>query len=592
MILLQLKVDPMTITAKLQELTVDAVKELYEIEISPQDVLINQTRREFEGEYSIVVFPFVKAARRKPEDVGTAIGKVIKTNSSIVADFNVVKGFLNISLTSEVWTSFLKKSSQDEDYGFAFPSGRKVMVEYSSPNTNKPLHLGHIRNNLLGHSVSEILKACGHQVVKTQIINDRGIHICKSMLAWQRYGDGETPESSGLKGDHLIGKYYVKFNTVLKEQKAAIGPDAKDDDTEIMQATREMLIQWEQGDDAVLKLWKKMNGWVYDGFNETYARLGVEFDKNYFESKTYLEGKTMVQAGLDKGIFYKEDDGSVWCDLEDVGLDKKIVQRSDGTSVYMTQDLGTARLRYEEFGSDGMVYVVGNEQDYHFKVLFEILKKLEEPYAEQLHHLSYGMVNLPEGKMKSREGTVVDADDLMDEVIQEARIAAQERSEEAVDDENIQNVGLSALKFFILKVSPKKTIVFDPKASVDLQGHTGPYIQNAYVRIQSILRKSGMLDMSLTGEYTEFQDAEKHILVALHEYPRIIQAAGAAYDPAIVANFCYDLAKLYHKFYHDCRILTAESDAAKSFRLNLSQLTAHALKNGCSLLGIEMPERM
>lgn len=610
----------------IQSGVVAGVKSLYDLDILPDSITMNETRKEFEGDYTVVVFPYTKAARQKPEAIGEALGQYLVENVADIKAFNVVKGFLNLSVGDRYWVDFLGDTFQKVDYGKLAPNGQKVMVEFSSPNTNKPLHLGHIRNILLGWSTSKILDAAGYEVVKVQIVNDRGIAICKSMLAWKMFGEGETPESSGAKGDHFVGKYYVQFEKAFKaeystwqatpegktifQEKKKEGQDEStffkaykntyfNEYSKLGKTAKAMLLKWEANDLETIALWKQMNQWVYDGFETTYKNLGVAFDKYYYESNTYLLGKASIEAGLKEDIFYKKEDGSVWIDLEDAKLDHKLVLRSDGTSVYMTQDIGTAQLRYKDFGVDKMVYVVADEQNYHFQVLFEILKRLEEPYAEGLHHLSYGMVTLPEGRMKSREGTVVDADDLMAEVIEEARLNSSERgtiSDLTPEEQQqiIRKIGLGALKFFIIKVTPKKWMVFDPKESVDMQGQTGPYVQNAYVRIQSVLRKAKAegLDLTLSHTYQNLETAERDLLIALYKFPDLVKTAAEDYDPSVIANYCYDLAKGYHKFYHDHSILRADTPDAVVFRLQLSQLIANVLSLGMDLLGIEMPEKM
>jgi len=609
----------------LKEALSQALKSVYDLDNTSNEISLTDTKKEFDGEYTLVVFAYTKRVGKKPEDIGHELGAWLKENrADIVTDYNVIKGFLNLSLPKSFWRDTLGGLAEQENFGIASGDGSKVMVEFSSPNTNKPLHLGHIRNILLGWSTSKILEAVGHPVAKTQIINDRGIAICKSMLAWKLYGEGATPESTGIKGDHLAGDYYIRFETEFKEeykkwQSSSAGISTydslkKEKDTEAIffkryknqyfnehsvlgKQAKEMLQAWEKGEENIIALWKQMNGWVYDGFGVTYNDLGVEFDKLYYESNTYLLGKDIVNQGLASETFYRQNDGSVWIDLEDVGLDKKILLRSDGTSVYMTQDLGTAQMRYKELGTEKMIYTVADEQDYHFKTLFEILKKLEEPYTDGLYHLSYGMVDLPTGKMKSREGTVVDADVLIAEVIGEVRAAAEERGElEDITDEEKANIyrqiGLAALKFFILKVNPKKRMVFNPKESVDMQGQTGPYIQNAYVRIKSIRRK---LNEDILSDYSAYQDldpSEIDLVKALITYPDVVQLAANNYDPSNVASYAYELAKKFHKFYHDVRILTAETPEAKSFRMHLSDYVASVLEHALDLLGIEMPERM
>ncbi len=584
----------MEITQLIREQVVKAVDQLYSHTVDTSSLLVSPTRKEFEGDYTLVVFPFTKAAKKGPADIAKEIGDFLTSEVKEITGYNIIKGFLNLNVVNAYWSKYLNDLYHQEDFGQHAPNGRKVIVEYSSPNTNKPLHLGHMRNILLGWASSKIIAKAGNEVIKTQIINDRGIHICKSMIAWQLYGNGETPETNGTKGDHLVGKYYVEFNKKDKEQSAIL---PKEQESEIMLQARELLKKWEANDPATIEMWKTMNGWVYAGFNQTYENLGVTFDVVYYESETYLLGKDIIIKGLENGVFYQKEDGSVWIDLEDVKLDHKLVLRSDGTSVYMTQDIGTAKKRYEDYQMDGMTYVVGDEQNYHFKALFEILKKLKEPFAENLHHLSYGMVNLPHGKMKSREGTVVDADDLIKEVIGEVEQESKERGELDASEEEKQDiwriVGLGALKYHLLKVNPKKPMVFDPKESVDLQGQTGPYIQYAYVRIQGILRK---LDEEVNFEhvvnYQEIEPQEKHVLLLLQQYPGIIQRAANNFDPSEIAHYCYDVASAFHKFLHDVQVLTANTSEAKAFRLMLCKTTGNILKSAFALLGIEMPKRM
>ena len=596
----------------------------YEIGIAASDISLNLTKREFEGDYTIVIFPFVKRLKMSPAKLGASLGQAIVDEMEEVSTFNVVAGFVNLSITDKQWKKTLGVYTKDANLTTLPSNGKKVMVEFSSPNTNKPLHLGHIRNILLGWSSSQILKAAGYEVINTQIINDRGIAVCKSMLAWQRYGEGATPASTGIKGDHFVGQYYVMFDKKLKEEyktwqttgdaatvladKAKEGQSADDfystykndyfnEYSVLGRDAKEMLRQWEGGDVDIVALWKQMNDWVYDGFESTYKALGVSFDKLYYESDTYLLGKEVVEKGLEYGVFFKKDDGSAWVDLEAHKMDEKIVLRSDGTAVYMTQDIGTAMQRYADFGIDKMVYVVGDEQNYHFKVLFTILGMLGEPYADNLHHLSYGMVDLPEGRMKSREGTVVDADDLVQEVIAEAKKANDERGE--IDElsaeeqaDTLRKIGMSALKYFIIKVNPQKRMTFNPAESVDMQGQTGPYIQNAYVRIQSILRKSADYTESDYSTYNTLEPMEKSLMRSLGEFKDILAVAAENLDPSMIANYSYDLGKDYHKFYHDVRILKAESEAAKCFRLQLSRTVAVVLRDAMNMLGIEMPERM
>ena len=575
-----------------------ALNELYSVQVEPE---LQETRKEFDGDVTLVVFPFVRAAKKKPEEVAEELGNKLLELSAI-ADFNVVKGFLNLTLDRSVYVDQFKTFASDPHFGLPTPGSKGAyIVEYSSPNTNKPLHLGHIRNNLLGYSVAEILKANGVAVSKVQIINDRGIHICKSMLAWQEYGNGETPESTGLKGDHLVGKYYVKFDQVYKEEmkrlldKGKTGDEAKKLAPSLLKA-QEMLLKWEQGDAEVVTLWKTMNNWVYTGFNTTYTKLGVDFDKNYYESQTYVLGKDDVNKGLESGVFYQKDDGSVWIDLEDEGLDHKLVLRSDGTSVYMTQDIGTAIQRFKDFDAKGMTYVVGNEQDYHFKVLFLILSKLGYPWAEQLHHLSYGMVDLPSGKMKSREGTVVDADDLIDGMVADAEAISKELGkldglEIAAQKELFTTLGLGALKYFILKVDPKKRMLFNPAESIDFNGHTGPFIQYAYARIQSLQRKapeSSELDWSTLT----LNEDETIVIKSLLQFSDVVDQAARNFSPAVLANYTYELVKKYNGFYQNNSILKAESEQSIAFRLLLSKKVGEVIKASMNCLGIQVPNRM
>ena len=575
-----------------------ALNELYRVQVEPE---LQETRKEFDGDVTLVVFPFVRAAKKKPEEVAEELGNKLLELSAI-ADFNVVKGFLNLTLDRSVYVDQFKTFASDPHFGLPTPGSKGAyIVEYSSPNTNKPLHLGHIRNNLLGYSVAEILKANGVAVSKVQIINDRGIHICKSMLAWQEYGNGETPESTGLKGDHLVGKYYVKFDQVYKEEMKRLldegktGDEAKKLAPSLLKA-QEMLLKWEQGDAEVVTLWKTMNNWVYTGFNTTYTKLGVDFDKNYYESQTYVLGKDDVNKGLESGVFYKKDDGSVWIDLEDEGLDHKLVLRSDGTSVYMTQDIGTAIQRFKDFEAKGMTYVVGNEQDYHFKVLFLILSKLGYPWAEQLHHLSYGMVDLPSGKMKSREGTVVDADDLIDGMVADAEAISKELGkldglEIAAQKELFTTLGLGALKYFILKVDPKKRMLFNPAESIDFNGHTGPFIQYAYARIQSLQRKapeSSELDWSTLT----LNEDETIVIKSLLQFSDVVDQAARNFSPAVLANYTYELVKKYNGFYQNNSILKAESEQSIAFRLLLSKKVGEVIKASMNCLGIQVPNRM
>jgi arginyl-tRNA synthetase len=592
----------MTLENKIISLTVKAVKELYGADLSETQVTLQETRKEFDGQITVVTFPIVRISKKSPEQTGKEIGEFLQSEIEEIVGFNVIKGFLNLSAADNYWVSQLKDQVNKSTYGQFAPNGRKVMVEYSSPNTNKPLHLGHVRNNLLGFSVAEILKAYGYEVIKANLVNDRGIHICKSMLAWQLFGNGETPETSGLKGDHLVGKYYVVFDREYKKQiqelvsKGQSEEEAKKNAPLICQA-QAMLLKWEAGEKGTIDLWKKMNGWVYLGFEETYNKMGVDFDKYYYESNTYILGKDTIEEGLEKGVFFKKADGSVWIDLTEDGLDEKLVLRADGTSVYITQDLGTAELKHHDFNMDESIYVVGNEQDYHFKVLFLILAKLGKSWAKGLHHLSYGMVDLPSGKMKSREGTVVDADELIDEMVETARQRTEELGKvegfsEEEKTELYRMIGLGALKYFLLKVEPKKRLLFDPKESIDFQGNTGPFIQYTHARINSVLNKASY-QFPGTENYTHALTAiERELLVILNRYTQIVEAAAHDYSPALIANYVFELAKTYNKFYHEEPILKAEDEQVRNFRLELSAATAAVIKKGMSLLGIQVPERM
>lgn len=589
----------MNLKQKTAEILSHSISELFNF--VPERLEIQNTRKEFEGQYTLVTFPLIKELKKSPEDLGNEIGNAL-LEKKLISGFNVVKGFLNLSFPSEFWLNNLIENAADKEFGFIknHPDAKSVMVEYSSPNTNKPIHLGHIRNNLLGYSVANIFKAAGHKVQKIQIINDRGIHICKSMIAWEKFGNGETPESSGMKGDHLVGKYYVEFDKHYREEiKDLISQGQNEDDAKknapLFKEAQEMLIKWEAGNEKVRELWAKMNGWVYEGFSETYKRLGVNFDHYQYESNTYLLGKDLIQKGLDSGVFYRKEDGSVWIDLTADGLDEKLVLRSDGTSVYMTQDLGTAVERFETFDIDKLIYVVGNEQDYHFKVLFLILKKLGYKWADSLEHLSYGMVNLPDGKMKSREGTVVDADELMEDMFKTAREISSELGKldgytEEEKDKLYEIIGMGALKYYILKVDPKKGILFDPKESVDFNGNTGPFIQYTYARIQSILRKESPAEFDLNS--IEMNDAEIEILRHLYNLEETIQKAAEDLSPALIANYVYDLVKLFNSFYQNHSVLKAEDEDIKNFRLWLSQWVSITISNALNLLGIQSPEKM
>jgi arginyl-tRNA synthetase len=582
-----------------------AVKELYGVETAPEQIIPQATRKEFEGNLTIVVFPWVKAARKAPAAVATEIGNWLVANEPAVNRFNAVQGFLNIVIEPTYWNSVLEQIAADDNFGFkqATDDSQLVMVEYSSPNTNKPLHLGHVRNNLLGYSLSQILKACGYKVVKTNIVNDRGIHICKSMLAWQKWGNGATPESTGKKGDHLIGDFYVLFDKHYREelkqlQESGMTEEEAKAKSPLMAEAREMLVKWENKDPEVRGLWAKMNQWVYDGFDVTYKRMGVDFDKIYYESETYLEGKEKVMEGLEKGIMYRKEDGSVWADLTDAGLDNKLLLRSDGTSVYMTQDIGTAKLRFRDFPIDKMIYVVGNEQNYHFQVLSLLLDRLGFKWGKDLVHFSYGMVELPEGKMKSREGTVVDADDLMEEMVNNAaEVSASLGKTDGLTAEEVaeiaETVGMGALKYFLLKVDPRKNMMFNPAESIDFNGNTGPFIQYTYARIRSVLRKAAEQGFAV-GDYSAVEPNEKEIALiqTLSDFPSTVEEAGRNYSPALIANYTYELVKQYNQFYHDYSILKEENEAVRSLRLALCGCVARTVKMAMSLLGINVPERM
>ena len=582
------------------EAVTKAVKILYQTEVDPNQINLQETRKEFEGQVTLVTFPFTKFSKKSPEQTGAEIGEFIKNELPEISDFNVIKGFLNISLGDSYWLDQFYTNILADQFAVFSPKGKKVMVEYSSPNTNKPLHLGHVRNNLLGYSVAKILEAAGYEVIKANLVNDRGIHICKSMLAWQKFGLGETPETAGVKGDHLVGKYYVIFDKAYKKEIEALVASGQTEEeakknAPLIKEAQEMLLKWEAGDEQVIGLWKTMNSWVYAGFTETYQRLGVNFDKFYYESNTYLLGKDIVEEGLQKGVFFQKEDGSVWIDLTADGLDQKLLRRSDGTSVYMTQDLGTAQLKYDDFRIDESIYVVGNEQDYHFKVLFLILEKLGKSWAKGLYHLSYGMVDLPSGKMKSREGTVVDADDLISEMEQTARehTEALGKVESFSESEKLQlyhTIGMGALKYFLLKVDPKKRLLFDPSESVDFQGHTGPFIQYTHARIRSVLNRAPF-EVGVEKVSRLFPE-ERDLILLLIQFPDIIEAAAQAYNPAAIANYIYEVAKGFNKFYHELSILQADDQLTKNFRLNLADASGKVIKKGMGLLGIDVPERM
>ena len=582
---------------------IKAVKELYGQEIAENVINIQETRKEFEGQVTIVVFPIVRFSKKSPEETATDIGSYLQQNVAEVEDFNVVKGFLNLVIAENYWIDLFNNTLLQPDFLAIKPRGEKVMVEYSSPNTNKPLHLGHVRNNLLGYSVSELLKADGYDVIKVNLVNDRGIHICKSMLAWQNWGNGETPESSGIKGDHLVGKYYVVFDKEYKKEIEALVAEGQTEEeakknAPLIKAAQQMLLKWEQGDADVVGLWEKMNGWVYAGFDVTYKKLGVDFDKYYYESNTYLLGKDTVEEGLAKGVFFKKEDGSVWIDLTADGLDQKLVLRADGTSVYITQDLGTAQMKYDDFGMDKSIYVVGNEQDYHFKVLFLILEKLGKSWAKGLYHLSYGMVDLPSGKMKSREGTVVDADDLVNEMVATAKQKTEELGKtndfsEADKDDLYTTIGLGALKYFLLKVEPKKRLLFDPAESIDFQGNTGPFIQYTHARIKSLLSRADYQYAVADYSNIKLTPTELEMVMLLAKYPNEISEAAKAYSPAFIANYLYEVAKLFNKFYHEVPPIIKEEDTAiKQHRLNICKIAADVIKSGMGILGIKVPERM
>ena len=583
-----------------------AVKELYGVDTPAESIVPQATRKEFEGNMTVVVFPWVKAARKSPEAVGAEIGAWLEANEPAVARYNVVKGFLNLVIEPTFWNGVLASIAADNDYGFRKADDKSplVMVEYSSPNTNKPLHLGHVRNNLLGYSLAEILKACGNRVVKTNIVNDRGIHICKSMLAWQKWGEGATPESAGVKGDHLIGDYYVAFDKHYRAEvqqlmdEKGMSKEEAEASSPLMAEARDMLRRWEAGDKEVRALWEMMNGWVYAGFDATYRRMGVDFDKIYYESQTYLEGKEKVLEGLEKGIMYRKDDGSVWADLTADGLDHKLLLRSDGTSVYMTGYIGTAKMRFADYHIDKMIYVVGNEQNYHFQVLSLLLDKLGFKWGKDLVHFSYGMVELPSGKMKSREGTVVDADDLMESMVRDARRVSDEMGKiQGMSDEEkdavAEIVGLGALKYFLLKVDPRKNMMFNPEESIDFNGNTGPFIQYAYARMRSVLRRAAEAGHSI-GDYSQVTPCEREIALIqrLTDFPSTVAEAGRSYSPALIANYAYDLVKEYNQFYHDCPILREEDASRLSLRLELTEVTARTVAAAMSLLGIRVPERM
>jgi len=592
---------------KMEELIIQAVVKgiasIYGAEADVNSIQPQKTRKEFEGDLTVVVFPFTKISKKSPEQTAEDLGNYLIENVAQITDFNVVKGFLNLSIAPEYWLTTLETIAQHKTFGQAAPSGKTYMVEYASPNTNKPLHLGHLRNIFLGYAVAEILKANGHEVFKTQIINDRGIHICKSMLAWQRFGNGETPQSSGLKGDHLVGKYYVEFDKVYKIEinqliEKGLTKEEAEKEAPIFKAAQEMLLKWEQGDKEVVALWKKMNGWVYEGFDATYQTMGVDFDEIYYESDTYILGKDVVEKGLTEGHFYKKEDDSIWCDLSAEKMDDKLLLRADGTSVYMTQDIGTAIERYKNHPNlSGLIYTVGNEQNHHFKVLFTILKKLGYKWAEECHHLSYGMIELPDGKMKSREGTVVDADDLMAEIVNEAKLMTQERGHldgltDEVREQLYTQIGLGGLKYYLLKVDAKKGMVFNPEESIDLNGNTAPFIQYAHARIQSLLKKAKELNYSTSYTNAQLNEEEITLIKLLKDYPTILQEAGATISPATLCNYLFELVKTYNHFYQNVPILREEDKNKLGMRLVLSQNVAKIIASGMGLLGIGVPNQM
>ncbi len=597
----------MDITLKIKNTITKAFSSLYDVQLPEGSISLQPTRKEFEGTYTFVVFPYLKHTKKNPEESGEELGNFLKNQLEEVSNFNVVKGFLNISLSDGFWLGQVEELNNNTD-AFQFPStGRKVMVEYSSPNTNKPLHLGHLRNNFLGYSLSEILKANGHDVVKANLVNDRGIHICKSMVAYQEFGEGETPLSSGIKGDHLVGNYYVMFDKAYKKEVKQLVDKGMDEElakkeAPLMQKAQKMLLQWELGDPEVVGLWKTMNQWVYEGFDSTYKRMGVDFDQMYYESDTYLLGKNMVEEGLNKGVFFKKENGSVWADLSDEGLDEKLVLRADGTSVYITQDMGTADLKFQDHQIDNSVYVVGNEQDYHFDVLFKILKKLQRPYAGGLYHLSYGMVDLPSGKMKSREGTVVDADDLIAEMVDTAKKHTQELGKiegftESEAEALYETLALGALKYFLLKVDPKKRMLFNPEESIEFQGNTGPFIQYTHARIRAIIRKARQIELdyqhpSIFKNIKQLEGVERNLIVLLMDYPQKLKTAGDEYSPSVIAQYLFDLAKEYNRFYAELSIFSEANDLTRAFRVALSALVSQTIKAGMRLLGIDVPEKM
>ncbi len=590
----------MSIVNTIKPLVTSALKKLYGAEISEKELTINTTKQEFEGDYTIVLFSFVKQLKKSPEQLGNELGEaLIKNNPEFFKSFNVIKGFLNLVISDDYWANFLQVNYNNKQFGYDIPKNEKVMVEYSSPNTNKPLHLGHLRNIFLGWSIAQILKQCGYDTIKSCIVNDRGIHICKSMIAWQLFGNGATPGSTSIKGDHFVGDYYVKFNEEHKRQMAAliekgIGKEEAEKEAPIMKATQQMLLDWEAGKPEVMELWNKMNGWVYEGFDTTYKRIGADFQKMYYESNTYLLGKQFVEEGLQQGVFFKKEDGSVWIDLTAEGLDEKLVLRKDGTSVYITQDLGLAQQKYDEFNYNQSIYVIADEQNYHMKVLKLILQKLGKPYANGIYHLSYGMVELPSGRMKSREGTVVDADDMADEMVNVARQKTEGLGKvkdftEVELKELYDTIALGALKFFLLRVDPKKKMIFNPEESIDFHGFTGPFVQYTHARIKSILRKKVASGKWKAGSLLKL---EKDLIVLLEQYPSVIEQACAEHNPSVIAIYVFNLAKAFNTFYTEHSVMNAESEEKKELRLQLSEMTANVIASGMGLLGIKVPERM
>lgn len=593
----------MTLVQQVKEATVQAIKELYNMDMAVEAIQVNQTKPEFEGDYTVVLFTLVKQLKKSPDAVGSEIGNYLTHNyTTVFTKYNIIKGFLNLTVSDDYYINYLFSSTDPDQLQQLGPTVKKVMVEYSSPNTNKPLHLGHLRNNFLGWSIAEILKAVGNEVMKTAIVNDRGVHICKSMIAWQRFGNGETPESTGIKGDHLVGDYYVKFSQEYKKEteeliQQGLSKDEAEKTAPIMQQTQQMLVDWEEGKPEVMTLWKEMNSWVYAGFDETYNRIGSDFDKVYYESETYLLGKKFVEQGLEKGILYKKEDGSVWIDLTAEGLDEKLLLRKDGTSVYITQDLGLAQQKYEDFPYDESIYVIGDEQNYHMKVLKLILQKMGKPYADGIYHLSYGMVELPSGRMKSREGTVVDADDLVDEMVKVAAYHTNESGKvKDFDEDELQElyttIGLGALKFYLLRVDPKKKMVFNPEESIDFHGFTGPFVQYTHARIKSILRKAAIEEDNILATSDTLLPLEKNVLVMLEQYPSVVIQAASEYNPSVIAIYAYNLAKAFNTFYTEHSVMNAETPEKKNLRLAICTATANIIAASMKLLGIRVPERM